>query len=231
MSTHRVLHVEDEPDIREVVAASLGLDGNYRVRSCGSGKEALTIAPEWLPDIILLDVVMPGMDGPTTLARLKSTARTTGIPVVFFTARFRNGEEEWFRSLGAAGVIPKPFDPMTLGELVRGYLKLPANASDAMRNAFLRRLNDDLFALVMHRAALSSGSTSSDTLDDIRTISHGLAGAGGTFGFPEISGLAGALEDAIVGDRRGFGSVENIRTALDRLLACAEANCFHPASR
>lgn len=127
MTALRVLHVDDEPDIREVVEISLSLDPDLVTQSCDSGQEALTIAADWSPDLILLDVMMPVMDGPATLARLRDNAQTTGIPVLFMTARAQTRELDRFRSLGAIGVIPKPFDPMTLAASVRSYMR-PANA-------------------------------------------------------------------------------------------------------
>jgi CheY-like chemotaxis protein len=119
----RVLHVDDEPDIREVVELSLGLDPAISVRSCASGTEALAMAADWSPDMILCDVMMPGMDGPATLARLKECPQTVSTPVVFMTARAQTRELEHFKSLGAFGVICKPFDPMTLASSVRCQLR------------------------------------------------------------------------------------------------------------
>ena len=87
MTAIRILHVDDEPDIREVVELSLGLNPDFEIRSCGSGAEAVAIAAEWSPFIILLDVMMPGMDGPTTLTQLRNNPRTADIPVLFMTAR------------------------------------------------------------------------------------------------------------------------------------------------
>jgi CheY-like chemotaxis protein len=129
MTALRVLHVDDEPDIREVVEISLGLDPDFVTRSCGSGQEALTVVVDWPPDIILLDVMMPTMDGPATLARLRDNPGTASIPVVFMTARAQSREIDFFRSLGAAGVIPKPFDPMTLAASVRSHA-LSVNGGD-----------------------------------------------------------------------------------------------------
>ena len=124
----RVLHVDDELDIRQVVEVSLGLDPDVVTRSCASGPEALALAVEWSPDLILLDVMMPGMDGPATFARLRDNAQTANIPVVFMTARALNSELDLLRSLGAVGVLPKPFDPMTLATSVRSLIR-PANAA------------------------------------------------------------------------------------------------------
>ena len=79
-------------------------------------------AADWQPDVILMDVMMPAMDGAETLTQLRRDARTAGIPVVFMTARVQTREVEHFLSLGAAGVIPKLFDPMTLASTVRAFL-------------------------------------------------------------------------------------------------------------
>jgi CheY-like chemotaxis protein len=122
MSKLRILHVDDEPDIRELVELSLGLDPELSVKNCPSGSAALATAAEWSPDMILMDVMMPVMDGPQTLAHLRKSQSTAHIPVVFMTARAQTRELEHFLSLGATGVIPKPFDPMTLADAVRGYL-------------------------------------------------------------------------------------------------------------
>ena len=123
MTSLRILYVDDELDIREIVELSLRLDPASSVRSCASGSEALVIAADWLPDVILCDVMMPLMDGPATLARLRACPQTADIPVVFMTARAQTRELQHFKSLGAVGVIAKPFDPMTLANLVRGHLR------------------------------------------------------------------------------------------------------------
>jgi CheY-like chemotaxis protein len=122
MTEARILYVDDEDDIREVATLALELDGNMTVRTCASGAEALDVAATWQPDLILLDVMMPHMDGPTTLSRLHGAPATANIPVVFITARTQAGEVEQFKAMGALGVLAKPFDPMTLGSAVRAYL-------------------------------------------------------------------------------------------------------------
>jgi CheY-like chemotaxis protein len=122
MSAIRILHVDDEPDIREVVDMSLGLSPDFEVRACASGAEAVAAAVEWSPSLILLDVMMPGMDGPMTLTQLHKNPQTSDIPVLFMTARAQTREVEHLIALGAQGVISKPFDPMTLAPLVRSHL-------------------------------------------------------------------------------------------------------------
>ena len=123
MSPIRILHVDDEPDIREIVDMSLGLNPDFEVRACSSGTEALAAAAEWSPVLILLDVMMPRMDGPTTLAHLRENPQTSSIPVLFMTARTQTREVEQFIALGAQGVISKPFDPMTLVFVVQNHLQ------------------------------------------------------------------------------------------------------------
>jgi CheY-like chemotaxis protein len=122
MTDIRILLVDDEPDIREVVDVSLGLDREFSTRACASGADALVTAAEWSPSLILLDVMMPAMDGPATLANLRKNPRTANIPVIFLTARAHTEEVKRYISLGAQGVLPKPFDPMTLAASVRRYL-------------------------------------------------------------------------------------------------------------
>jgi CheY-like chemotaxis protein len=131
MNAYRVLHVEDEPDIREVVKMSLALDAGLTVVSCSSGPDALAAAADWRPDVILTDVVMPVMDGPEMLAHLRENSRTASIPVVFMTARAQPNEVEHFLSLGAAGVIAKPFDPLTLAASLRACLLRAPRAESA----------------------------------------------------------------------------------------------------
>ena len=111
-----VLMVEDEADIREVASMALEMVGGLRVETCSSGEEALERAGGIGPDLILLDVMMPGMDGPTTLGRLRDLPETKDTPVVFMTAKVMQSEMKAYTDLGAVGVIPKPFDPMTLSE-------------------------------------------------------------------------------------------------------------------
>ncbi len=221
MIVHRILHVENDPDIREVVAASLGLDVGLETRSCSSSVDALDIAVSWSPDLILLDVMMPDMDGPSVLASLRDNVRTARIPVVFVTARTQSREVDLLCSLGAAGVISKPFDPMTLAGTVRSYLGRADFSLDAMRGVFLQRLRDDTAVLIRCRAMLDRNSTSSELLAKVRDIAHGLAGASGIFGCAETGDLAALLEHSIGLERRGASSINDIKHDLNRLIACA----------
>ena len=122
----RVLLVDDYPDAREMYSEYLQFSG-FDVVEAANGIEALKHALEAAPDIILMDLSLPVMDGWEATRRLKSDNRTAGIPVVFMTARAQTRELDHFKSLGAAGVIVKPFDPMTLAASLRNQMQ-PANA-------------------------------------------------------------------------------------------------------
>ena len=125
MPIQKVLMVDDEPDIRKIGLLSLRSVGKLTALAASSGEEALALAAQEKPDLILLDVMMPGMTGPDVLARLRQSPETASIPVIFMTAKVQKAEVEGYRALGAAGVISKPFDPMLLSAQIRAILESP----------------------------------------------------------------------------------------------------------
>ena len=118
----KILIIDDEDDIRAISRLALGRVGGMDVVDAASGKEGIAKAVTEAPDAILLDVMMPEQDGPETLGLLRADPRTAHIPVVFLTAKAMASELERLRSLGAAGVLTKPFDPMSLAANVRAIL-------------------------------------------------------------------------------------------------------------
>ncbi len=110
----KIMLVEDEPDIQEVARLSLESFGNFTVHICGSGKDAIAQAPTIMPDLIMLDVMMPGMDGLTTLKLLRENPQLNNIPVIFMTAKAQANEMKHYIDSGAIGAISKPFDPVKL---------------------------------------------------------------------------------------------------------------------
>ncbi len=112
----RILYVEDDPDIQAIALMVLESISGFTVEACSCGTEALDKAPDFAPDLVLLDVMMPGMDGPETLKGLRAIPQLALTPVVFMTAKVQPQEVKSYLELGAAGVIAKPFDPMTLTE-------------------------------------------------------------------------------------------------------------------
>ncbi|MFA6209113.1 MAG: response regulator [Candidatus Obscuribacterales bacterium] len=117
MALSRILLVDDDDNIRTI--AELSLEDDFQVDIASSGQEALDIAMLRAPDLILLDVMMPGLDGKATFNKFKEIPALKGIPVVFMTAKVLTHEIDFYLELGAAGVISKPFDPMTLAEEVQ----------------------------------------------------------------------------------------------------------------
>jgi len=120
----RILYVEDEPDIRAIAQMALEAVGGFTVIACASGSEALARAPGAGADLLLLDVMMPGMDGPSTLKALRELPSTANTPVIFMTAKVQAAEVAQYRELGAIDVIHKPFDPMELSAQINRIWEL-----------------------------------------------------------------------------------------------------------
>ena len=115
----KILYAEDEDDIREVALMALEAIGGFTVEACASGQELLDKIGSFEPDLILLDVMMPDMDGPTTLSNIRRIESMSNVPVAFMTAKVQPQEVENLKQLGAVDVIAKPFDPMTLADQIR----------------------------------------------------------------------------------------------------------------
>jgi CheY-like chemotaxis protein len=119
---HRILIIDDEDDIREVAALSLETVAGWDVEMASSGAQGLARAAEYRPDAILLDVMMPGMDGPSTFRELRRNPATAKIPVLLLTAKVQSNDQRRFADLGVEAVLFKPFDPMTLSTQIAGIL-------------------------------------------------------------------------------------------------------------
>ncbi|NJP04720.1 MAG: response regulator [Chloroflexaceae bacterium] len=115
---NRILLVEDEPDIQSIARLALEAIGGFTVEVCGSGREALDLAPSFAPDLFILDVMMPEMTGPDTLKALRSMETTAQTPIIFMTAKVQPHEITAYKQLGALDVIMKPFDAMTLSATI-----------------------------------------------------------------------------------------------------------------
>lgn len=116
----RIMHVEDDPSIQTVARVALEAVGGFEVCTCSGGQEALDRFESFAPQLILLDVMMPTMDGPSTLRNLQQQFDLSKIPVVFMTAKVQTNEIESYKALGASDVVVKPFDPMKLSEQIQG---------------------------------------------------------------------------------------------------------------
>ena len=120
--SEQVLIVDDDADIRTIARLALEAVGQMHVRTAASADDALSILQEWCPDLVLLDVMMPGTDGTSLFEIVRGIPRLSRLPIVFMTARTQGREVDEYLSMGAAGFIGKPFDPMTLPERLRSIL-------------------------------------------------------------------------------------------------------------
>lgn len=216
MRSFRILHVDDDPLMRDVVEIALGLDPAFMVMSCAGAQEALAVVTEWAPDLILCDVMMLGMDGPALLLRLRASKTTAKFPLIFTTARAKASDLDEMKSLGAAGVIAKPFDPATFADTVRRHLQTIKLASTGYD--FTDRLRTDAATLTTFRDELRTGSGSPAMPDALQSFAHKLAGAAGVFNCRAVSATASALEDAILEQRAGRGAPGTVEVNLDALL-------------
>ncbi len=114
----RILYAEDEPDIQAVAKIALETVGGFELKVCNNGEEALANAVSYAPDLLLFDVMMPCMDGPTAFKSIKKLPEMANTPVIFMTAKVQPTEVAEYKELGAIDVIAKPFDPMTLAEQI-----------------------------------------------------------------------------------------------------------------
>lgn len=115
----KILFIEDEPDIQTVAELALVNVGGFTIKICSSGQQALDVAEEFAPELILSDVMMPGMDGPATILALRKINGLAQTPVIFMTAKVQPQEITQLISYGALGVIAKPFDPMNISNEIR----------------------------------------------------------------------------------------------------------------
>ncbi len=210
--SYRILHVDDDPLMRDLVALSFETDPALLLLSCDSGAEALRVAPDWAPDLVLCDVMMPDMDGETLIARLAADPATAGFPVAVMSAcaAFADGTGV---PPGAAAVIAKPFDPATLAATVRRHLhtiKLNAAGYD-----FRQRLERDAATLAAFRRRLADDAPP----QELQSFVHRLAGAAGIFDCREVSVRASALEMAIAASRAGRAEPRSVADGIDALIA------------
>lgn len=209
----RILYVEDEPDIQRVVKLALEAMGGLTVIACSSGPEAIAQGPGADADLILLDVMMPKMDGPTTLRRLRELPALAATPAVFMTAKVQPDEIAYFKSLGALDVIAKPFDPLTLAQTIRAIWGLAVAGDGAVAAASSEPSAEARFSARMAALTRQFQHELPERLEQLRAqweqldqqwsgaavealqrSTHNLAGSGATFGYEEITQRARTLD-------------------------------------
>lgn len=247
----RILVVDDDRFIRAAVEKVLTI-GGYTVKACEGGAEAIKQAPDFAPDLILLDVMMPGLDGTVTLKTLRVIPGLATTPVIFLTATTDAATTDRLRSLGAIDVFKKPFNPKTLAEYLEAAWAT-THAQDAEADA--QQLAAELDALRMEYAAAlpdemarikQAGTEVFDTPGDraalrrVRNAIHSLNGSGASFGFQAVTETASRLESEVDQIIRAGGSINptqrNLLLALFKELeeaaheASREAEAGHPAT-
>ena len=196
----RVLLVDDDPDVAAIVALALGQVPGCAVSVCAASRDAVARARALRPDLILLDVMMPVLDGEATLRALRAEPDTASIPVVFISAGVDARDAPSYRALGAAGVVPKPFDPVrlpaTLAAILRGesadpaYPRLPA----ALRADYAAELRGTLSEMARLAAGLAAEGWDRPATRVLADMAHRVAGSSGLFGLPAVSQAAKVLD-------------------------------------
>ena len=205
----RVLVIDDEPDILAVLRSTLRNRGGFEVEVCASGAEALDVARRFAPDLILLDVMMPGIDGPTILEALRDDPETAETPVVFMTAKTMPHETARYRELGAAAVIAKPFNQRTLSDELEQIFRRTASFGrdeggdyelDSLLKAYAEALPAKVGEIRELWSRVESGSDA-EAASALRLCVHRLAGTAATYEHPKVGEVARQLEHAL-GDGR-----------------------------
>lgn len=218
-----ILLVDDEPDIRTIAEMSLTHVGGWTTLLASSGAQALELASRHKPDVILLDVMMPEMDGVTTFKALAASAETRTIPVIFMTAKVQSHERERYVGFGAAGVIAKPFDPMRLPQEIQDILEQPPeqrgrNQLELLRRRYAETLGSKIEGL---RAALdyvraAEPDKREGAIEAAYRIAHNLHGTAGTYGHPNVSRTMASIEMAL--ERLGNSETDEQREECWRLI-------------
>jgi len=230
-----VLYVDDDHHICVVVQTALCLLAGMDVHTACSGEIAVDLAYEKRPDLIVLDVMMPGLDGPATYARIRESPLIADTPIIFMTAKMLPSEVAHLLGLGAIGVVGKPFDPLRIGEewltlwdkactmpevpdRRGGRTKVLAQV-DALVEAFLERTRADIARIREFVKDARSGGPIE--LRQIERIAHSIHGAGAMFGFPAVSVSGGAIEhlaeSLLMGPEPQVESVAALALRLDQL--------------
>ena len=191
--------MEDDPDIQEVTTLLLSEIGDFEVQACNGAADGLAMARVFNPDLILLDVIMPGLGGQAALTAFRKMPETASTPVIFMTARVQPEQISEYRNLGSLGVIPKPFDPETLFDTIQEmwdrHEKARMNAVRredlaALRKSYATDLPDRLKVLEESAATLTANGWDARAVAALYEVAHRLAGSAAIYGFPAVSDAA-----------------------------------------
>jgi CheY-like chemotaxis protein len=233
----RILLIEDDPDIQTITSLALGTFGGYEVLVCASAAEALERAAVFAPDLLLLDVMMPGTDGIQALRALREIPQTAQTPVVFLTARVMPNEVARYQELGALGLIRKPFEPMalveTIGHIWNRYAARPASNRrqfKQLQRAYRADLPERVRLIADDAAALRGGAWERGRLQSLYDQIHRLAGSAAVYGFDEVGQAASELELWALA-ALASGELEKRPSDLEALVGALDRACRAGTSR
>ena len=229
-SLGRILLLEDDPDIQGVTQILLSDIGGFEVRASASAAEGIEAATAFDPDLILLDVRMPGLDGHGAFAAFRQMPSTATTPVIFMTACVKPSDIMEYRQLGSLGVIPKPFDPDTLAETIQGmwdrYQSARANEAGrehlaALRKLYAADLPERVRAIETAAASLRDNGWDGQVAASLYEMAHRLAGSASIYGFPAVS--QAAMDIGTANEHRSGSWVPVDTRPLLRLVAALSA--------
>ncbi|WP_020583644.1 response regulator [Endozoicomonas elysicola] len=198
----RILLVEDSYHIRALINMTLTVLNDYQVFPFDCGESALEKADELEPQLVILDVMMPGMDGPAVMKKLKALPDYSDLPFFFLTSKVHSDDIVEFERLGISGVIAKPFEPTELASMIEAlWTRYHQSRSDLyidqftdLQEDYLENLHSSIELLKQHLNGLSQeNGYSSDQLNELRVLVHDLCGSGKSYGFSDISSSAQVL--------------------------------------
>jgi two-component system cell cycle response regulator len=250
-----LLYIDDEPDLRIIVQTALNLAQGLTVHTAESGEQGLELARELEPDLLLLDVMMPGLDGPATLQRLRADPALARIPVIFMTAKATPENATRLRALGAVAVIAKPFDPMQLAAKVLSLWQAIAvqpelrisDEADRVRvreqvvrlaGKFLERTGAQAATLRQLSDSLQAGDSSG--VASMHEIAHKINGSGAMFNFPAVSACAAEIEqlsqnllasEAAIDAASDLQTRTRLQTCIRQLASAVESAAANPAAK
>ncbi|MCP2679761.1 response regulator [Maricaulaceae bacterium NA33B04] len=213
----KVLYTDDEAHIRELVEMILSFDPDMEVRTSPNGRTTIEVlkSKAFTPDVLLMDVMMMGLDGPSTVKAIKADPEIAEIPVIFFTAKSRPHEHAELMALGAIGIITKPFDSTRLAADIRALAAeaLAPSADPAL--AAMEALKGKFRARCAKEASeIDALMNEKDNRDGLVAVLHRIAGSGATFGEPDLSELAIELEERAKVSDIDYDGLKRLREQL-----------------
>lgn len=202
---HHIFYIDDDMDILSVVKFALEKIGGYEVTATTDSRSAIEQLRTLTPDLIMLDIMMPEMDGPTVLAQLRTYPHLSDVPMVLTTALVQDADMERYKVLNVAGILHKPFNTMALPETIRSFwhnhhyqhVADEATIPEDLRREYLKTLGMYHNQISTFLMQCQQNNASRTEIENMAQLAHKLAGSGATYGYPQISDTARALKNSI----------------------------------